>query len=197
MIYNSKDFEFAYYTAQKWRAVRQELLALSNNNFIPWHEEYLYNFGWKVFGLYAFGTRIDENCELCPETTKLAESIPGMVTAGFSTLKPGTRINPHQGQAFAYKDGKVYPIGNDNSKVLRCHLGLIVPQIQNEYECALRVGDRLTTWQEGEWTIFDDTITHSAWNLTQETRVVLLVDFQKKLQKLPVMNNDSTVHNYV
>ena len=100
-------------------------------------EKNLYNQGWKVFGLYAFGNKLEENCQLCPQTTQLVEKIPGLTTAGFSRLASGTKITPHVG----YSD-----------KVLRCHLGLIVP-----LACALRVGSKTKSWQRGKCFIFDDT----------------------------------------
>jgi len=51
--------------------------------------------GWEVFGLFAFGNKLDENCEKCPETTKVLQSIPGMTTAMFSCLRPRSHIRPH------------------------------------------------------------------------------------------------------
>jgi ornithine lipid ester-linked acyl 2-hydroxylase len=101
---------------------------------------------------------IDKNCRLCPETTKLVETIPGLVTAGFSALAPGTHIAPHTG----------YPEG-----VLRCHLGLVIPE-----DCAIRVRDNTRSWQEGKYLVFDDTWEHEAWNKSDRTRVILLLDFK-------------------
>ena len=106
--------------------------------------------------------KLVNNCQLCPETTKLVEQIPGMTTAGFSSLAPDTHILPHTGYS---------------KTVLRCHLGLIVPQ-----GCTLRVGDEKRQWQEGKCLIFDDTVNHEAWNPTEQTRVILLIDFKKSSQ---------------
>ena len=109
---------------------------------------------------------IKKNCELCPETTKALESIPDLVSAGFSSLAPGTSIAPHTG----YPDG-----------LLRCHLGLIIPT-----DCALRVGDQTHSWTEGKCLVFDDTEEHEAWNKSDQTRVVLLLDFKAPVGLLPV-----------
>jgi aspartyl/asparaginyl beta-hydroxylase (cupin superfamily) len=54
---------------------------------------------------------------------------------------------------------------------LICHLPLIVPP-----DCALRVGNQTRGWREGELLVFDDSIEHEAWNLSQEPRVVLIFD---------------------
>ena len=52
---------------------------------------------WKTFFLYGYGYRMDSHCALCPETTRLVESIPGMYTAFFSVLSPGKHIPLHRG----------------------------------------------------------------------------------------------------
>lgn len=85
--------------------------------------------------------------------------LPGMTTAGFSSLVAGTHIKPHIGYSKA---------------VLRCHLGLIVPD-----GCVLRVGTQTRNWQSGKCLIFDDTVEHEAWNNSDKTRIALLIDFKK------------------
>jgi ornithine lipid ester-linked acyl 2-hydroxylase len=157
-FYEAAEFDFALHLEANWEKIRQELAALKGEHFIDWSERYLYKEGWQTFGLYAFGVKIDKNCRLCPETTKLVENIPGLVTAGFSALAPGTHIAPHTG----YPDG-----------VLRCHLGLVIPE-----NCALRVSDTSRSWQEGKCLVFDDTLEHEAWNKSDRTRVILLLDFK-------------------
>ena len=66
-----------------------------------------------------------------------------------------------------------------NNTVLRLHLGLIIPKTYTAIGCAIRVGEEIENWQEGKCLIFDDTIEHEAWNRSHDTRVVLLVDFNK------------------
>lgn len=137
--------------------IRDEFERLSREHLMPWPERRIYNQGWDVFGLWALGRRFDGNCHLCPTTAAMVEAIPGMTTAGFSVMGPGTRIRPHIG----YSDA-----------VLRCHLGLIVPP-----SCGLQVGEEIRQWEEGKCLVFDDTVRHSAWNESTRVRVVLLIDF--------------------
>ncbi|WP_231925988.1 aspartyl/asparaginyl beta-hydroxylase domain-containing protein [Micromonospora echinofusca] len=85
--------------------------------------------------------------------------VPHLTTAGFSRMAPGTRIKPHQGWV---------------TTVYRAHLGLVVPE-----DCALRVGDETRQWREGKTFVFDDTVTHEAWNYGSSDRVVLLFDFAR------------------
>lgn len=160
-FYETQDFPFLVELEENWELIHQELSALRGAHFIDWSERYLYKDGWTTFGLYAYGIAIGKNCALCPETTKLIEKIPNLMTAGFSSLAPGTHISPHTG----------YPEG-----VLRGHLGLVIPNDDPEI-LALRCGDEIRTWQPGKWLVFDDTLEHEAWNHSDRTRVVMLLDF--------------------
>jgi ornithine lipid ester-linked acyl 2-hydroxylase len=159
MFLNPSDFPFIAHLEANWQSIRQELEQLQPQHFMPWTETFLYETGWDVFGLYAFGHKLPQNCQRCPETTRLVEQIPGMTTAGFSSLAPGTHIVPHVGYTNA---------------VLRCHLGLIVPD-----GCALRVGEETRQWQAGKALIFDDTVEHEAWHRGKGDRVVLLIDVKR------------------
>ncbi len=52
------------------------------------------------------------------------------------------------------------------------HLPLVVPR-----DCALNLVDRGEhRWEEGRLVMFDDTYLHEAWNRSDQTRIVLLMD---------------------
>lgn len=177
-------FPFLKSLEDSWEDVLEELNNLlfneAENNksyFQSWHEVEIYEGRWDVYGLYAFGEKLEGNCKRCPKTTSLVESIPGMVTAGFSALAPDTHIRPHVG----YSDS-----------VLRCHLGLITPKPCPDYDrratgaltadtCGIRVGDEFYHWAPGKAFVFDDTLEHEAWNWGDRTRFILLIDFKKQV----------------
>jgi beta-hydroxylase len=172
--------QFVPMLRESWQPIRDELLALDGTRFVPWHETKLCEVGWDVFGLHAFGKRIPENCAMTPFTTSVVERIPGLVTAGFSSLKPMTQIAPHFGYEYVMNpDGSLSTERKLNTTVLRLHLGLVVPPTYTEMGCAIRVGEEVASWKEGECLCFDDAINHEAWNRSQGTRVVLLIDFLK------------------
>ena len=152
-------FAFTTELERNWRAIRSEFLAVEREALMAWPERFLYDDGWEVLGLYAFGARMRDNCERCPVTARLVEAIPGMTTAGFSLLRPGTHIRPHVGYTRA---------------VLRCHLGLVVPP-----GCEMRVGAERRSWEEGRCLVFDDTVEHEVWHRGDAERVILLVDFRR------------------
>jgi beta-hydroxylase len=179
VFFDASQFTATSVLESNWQVIRRELEALPSGDFIPWKETFLYTTGWDVFGLYAFGKRVEDNCRACPETVAIVERIPGLVTAGFSALKPQTHIQPHVGYSYCYSNSGQLDRQELNSSVLRCHLALIVPPALTHFGCAIRVGEELENWVEGKCLVFDDTIQHEAWNRTEGTRVVLIVDFAR------------------
>jgi aspartyl/asparaginyl beta-hydroxylase (cupin superfamily) len=160
MFHDTQEYSFAAVLESHWRAIQAEVANIPPGGYTAWPEKFLYEQGWDVFVLYGFGRRLARNCELCPVTTRVVEQVPGMVTAGFSVLAPGTHIRPHVGYT---------------TQVLRCHLGVVVP----DADCMLRVGSETRSWREGECLIFDDTVEHEAWNRSSAPRTVLLLDFTR------------------
>jgi ornithine lipid ester-linked acyl 2-hydroxylase len=160
VYYDPEQFEFVSRLEENWQTIRAELSQLGEDDFVSYPEKYLLQnrTGWDIFGIYFLGVKIDINCELCPETAKLVKTIPGMITAGFSRLAPESHIVPHAGKP---------------TNVLRCHLGLSVPE-----KCALRVADEIKPWVNGKCMVFDDTSEHEAWNLSAVPRDILLLDFR-------------------
>ena len=160
MFHDPAAFAFVPHFQEHWREIYQEFLRVQVD-LIDWYEGELYGTGWKVLGLFDFphGDPIPRNAERCPVSASLVrEHIPGHGAVGFSVLEPGVKVKPHQG----------YP-----GDFLRCHLGLRCP----EGDCGLRVNGEVRHWSDGGALVFDDRATHEAWNLTGESRVVMLIDF--------------------
>ena len=159
MFLDNKNFPFVSKLEGNWRIILNELRNLPKRDFQPWPERHLYRKGWHVFGLIAFGKRVEPNWRACPKTTNLVTRfVPSCYTLGFSWLDPRTHIKPHLGYTKA---------------ITRCHLGLVTP-----IGARLRVANETRVWQEGKMIIFDDTSEHEAWNNSEVSRVVLLFDIK-------------------
>ncbi|RKP46822.1 aspartyl/asparaginyl beta-hydroxylase domain-containing protein [Trinickia fusca] len=159
MFFAPSTFAFTERLTAHWPTVLAECAALPSSEFAAWPETRLYNQGWDVYGLYVMEKPLLGNCLFCPHTAALVKEIPGLRTAGFSRLAPGTEIRPHVGYSH---------------DVLRLHLTL-----RSHGDCGLRVGGEVRRWTPGHCLIFDDTVEHEAWNRSTAERIVLLVDFTK------------------
>jgi aspartyl/asparaginyl beta-hydroxylase (cupin superfamily) len=171
-VYTKDDFPWAAELEREWRTIRGELdRVLLRKNELPNVQEITVDAAsithddrWKIFLFVAYGVQSRRNCELCPETWRIVQRIPGMRTAMFSILEPGKRIPPHRGPY---------------NGVLRLHLGLVVQEPREL--AAIRIGSEVRHWREGQALIFDDAYEHEAWNETGHERVVLFIDFAKPL----------------
>ncbi|HEU4663520.1 MAG TPA: aspartyl/asparaginyl beta-hydroxylase domain-containing protein [Dokdonella sp.] len=118
---------------------------------------------WDAFFFFRHGIRNEANAARCPRTAALLETLPlcrireHSPEVCFSVLTPGSHILPHRGVT--------------NTRVVT-HLPLVVPA----GDLALAVGDELLRWQEGRCFSFDDSFEHEAWNRSDATRIVMLLD---------------------
>lgn len=92
MFVDARQFEFVSYLESNWRGIRDEYLALPEDVFEPWVQREMYGEGWSVYGLHAFGERIEPALASYPQTARHLSEVPGLTTAGFSRLAPQTHI---------------------------------------------------------------------------------------------------------
>ena len=99
----------------------------------------------------------------CPIITKLIKNIgPKLKTALISKLGPQINLKPHQGWA------------DLSNNILRCHYGINVPE-----KCGLIVNNEIKEMNEERWLIFDDSHEHSAYNMSNQNRYVLIIDLER------------------
>ena len=162
-FYDPSQFEWVQPLEASFLLVKHELQTLLESECRDF-KEYKSEFanvlpGWNTFNLFIHGERVEENCRLCPTTVALLESLPRFEKQHimFSALNPHSHLPPHYG-----------PMNG----ILRAHLPLVVPE-----GCRIRVGNDVRTWQEGKVLVFDDSYNHEVWNDSDQTRVVLFVNF--------------------
>ena len=119
---------------------------------------------WKTFAFRIFSKRVTENCDLCPDTARILDDIPGLRNAWFSILAPHYHIPPHFGPTRA---------------LVRCHLALRVPA--DGERCWIRVDNEIHHWQQGQCLVFDDTYEHEVRNDTDQLRAVLFLDVDRPM----------------
>ncbi len=124
---------------------------------------------WSAYFLWNQGTPHLGHLARCPTTACVLEAAavprPRIAarapTAFFSLLEANTKIPPHTGVT--------------NTR-LTVHLPLIVPPA-----CGFRVGGTTREWVPGKAWVFDDTIEHEAWNLSDTPRAILIFDIWNPL----------------
>ncbi|WP_082450012.1 aspartyl/asparaginyl beta-hydroxylase domain-containing protein [Sphingomonas sp. Leaf231] len=172
-VLDVRDFPWTALLRDRWHDIREEAIrvalvgdaAPSLSTISPDHRAIAAPGKWRSFFLWGYGYRIDENLARCPQTREVIERVPGLVSAFFSILAPGTHIPEHRGVS---------------KGLVTCHLALIVPR---DGDVRMRVHDRMVRWAEGETLVFDDTYRHEVWNETSGTRVVLLIQFERPLRR--------------
>ena len=166
------------------------------NKWQDWVEKNLYNKtetkSWKIFPFYAFGTWANDNCKACPIITKFLKSLKNLKLATLSKLSSKIKLVPHRGWGF------------HSNNVIRCHYGIVVPKLcyisvsnyepnitklplyeNNKYKIDnypnnINYNNELIQFHKKfEWVIFDDSKTHYAENLSDEDRIVLIIDIER------------------
>ena len=172
-VLDMRSFGWTVALRRNWQVIRDEAVAValqgeaapSLATISPDHRAIAEVNKWKSFFLWGYGFAIPENIALCPATAAIVRQVPGLNSAFFSILAPGTHIPAHRGVT---------------KGLITCHLGLIVPR---DGDVRMRVGERIVRWSEGETLVFDDTYDHEVWNDTASTRVVLLIQFERPLRR--------------
>ena len=152
-----------------WPAIAEEAMvaigaAPALHDISPDHQRIAPPAQWRAFFLHGYGERFEPNIARCPRTAAAVARVPGLNSAFFSILAPGTHIPEHRGVT---------------KGLITCHLGLRVPQ---QGSCRMNVGGETVGWAEGRTLVFDDTYRHEVWNDTGATRIVLLIQFRRPLR---------------
>ena len=164
-VFPTELFPWAVELERNWEVIRAELDAVLRarailpplNTLAPDHTRITNDSDWKSFFLWGYGYRNDANCRRCPETARLVEQVPGLLTALFGVLEPGGVIKRHKGVTKA---------------MLTCHMGLRVPKRRERCYMQLE-GEQDYVWEEGRAFVWDDTFKHGVVNDTDELRVIL------------------------
>jgi ornithine lipid ester-linked acyl 2-hydroxylase len=166
-FFDPQDYPWVEQLESQWTVIRQELDALlqaNGDSLTPYFNPDLVSGEgvWKTFPLFFWKKKYKENCQKCPQTTAILESIPHMIGASFSMLEPEAAVMPHNG---------------DTNAIARCHLGLLIPD--SLPACGLGVGDESRSWEDGKLVMFCDAHLHTAWNRTPHRRFILILDVMR------------------
>lgn len=170
--YSTKNIDWCRELRNNYKVIKKEYVDYVHNNQLKRFRDIDNNqknldvgiIPWKILMLRVYNKDTNK-IQYFPKTYELIKKIPGCTLAMFSVLPPNKILLPHYGPS---------------SSVLRYHLGLITPK--DTSKCFLNVNNIIYNWKEGNDVMFDDTYLHSAENNTNETRVVLFLDIQRKFK---------------
>lgn len=179
-VMNPDDFPWATTLEKNFPVIRRELdQVLEFRQSLPklhevQREQYRVSADdkWRVFVISGWGHVSEAGERMCPETARLVREIPGVRSALFSILDAGAQVPDHRGHI---------------KGLLRGHLAMRVPEEREK--CFLRVENEVCHWEEGKLLIFDDSYRHEVQNNTDEERIVLLLHFDRPMNRLGRFTN--------
>ena len=143
---------------------------LEANGMVPYFHQSMVNRKdtWKTLGLKFWNIELYKYRSHFPLTYRWLKQHPDVIALSYSKLEPFSRILPHAG---------------DTNGIYRVHLGIDVPE--GLPRCGFRVKDEKRSWGEREFLGFLDAFEHEAWNETEKSRVIMMIDvirpeFRKK-----------------
>jgi len=161
--------------SENWETIRDEAAKLNDKGAIKASDDLddlgfnsFFRRGWTRFYIKWYGSSLASASELCPETSRMVESIPSIKGAMFAMLPPGARLGKHR-DPFAGS--------------LRYHMGLQTP---NDDACFIEVDGTKYSWRDGEVVMFDETFIHYAENQTDENRIILFLDIKRPVTFAPI-----------
>ena len=159
---NTENFEWAKEFQRHFEEIKNEFYQfLNSKDLSPYFNTSMVKSDndWRTIALKSWSVELYKNQVSFPFTTKLINKYPEIISASFNLLEPKSIIKPHVG---------------DTNAIYRCHLGLTVPE--GLPSCGFEVRGQQRPWVENEWIIFLDAFEHTAFNQTNNPRVILLLD---------------------
>ena len=114
---------------------------------------------WKTISLKWWDIEFRKRQRFFPKTIGIVRKYPEIISLSFNQLEPNGKILPHCG---------------DTNAIYRCHLGLEVPA--SLPITGFRVREETRSWSNGKWLIFMDAYNHEAFNLSDQKRIIMVVD---------------------
>lgn len=158
-----------------WETIRDEALALQAKGELevinePGSAAYydvgfrtFHKYGWRKFYLKWYGYTHTSAQNLCPKTTEILSKIKNINGAMFAYMPANSELTRH-----------LDPVACS----LRYHLGLETP---NSDDCFINVDGQTYSWRDGKDVLFDETYLHFVKNNTDDSRLILMCDFERPM----------------
>ncbi|TBR38263.1 aspartyl/asparaginyl beta-hydroxylase domain-containing protein [Marinomonas agarivorans] len=174
-IIDTKQFTELDELRANWETIRDEALALHTKGELdainqPGSAAYydvgfrtFHKYGWRKFYLKWYGYTHTSAQNLCPKTTEILSKVKNINGAMFAYMPANSELTRH-----------LDPVACS----LRYHLGLETP---NSDDCFINVDGQAYSWRDGEDLLFDETYLHFVKNNTDDSRLILMCDFERPM----------------
>ncbi|MEP3350320.1 MAG: aspartyl/asparaginyl beta-hydroxylase domain-containing protein [Marinomonas sp.] len=168
-----------------WEVIRDEALALQQEgelesvNTLGSDAYYdvgfrtFHKYGWRKFYLKWYGYSHTSAQKSCPKTVEILSKIKNINGAMFAYMPANSELTRH-----------LDPVACS----LRYHLGLETP---NSDDCFINIDGEQYSWRDGKDLLFDETYLHFVKNNTEESRLILMCDFNRPVNPLGKLINIS------
>lgn len=156
-----------------WEVIRDEALALQqegeleNINALGSDAYYdvgfrtFHKYGWRKFYLKWYGYTHTSAQNRCPKTVEILSKVKNINGAMFAFMPANSELTRH-----------LDPVACS----LRYHLGLETP---NSDDCFINIDGEQYSWRDGKDLLFDETYLHFVKNNTEQSRLILMCDFNR------------------
>ncbi|BDX01879.1 aspartyl/asparaginyl beta-hydroxylase [Marinomonas pontica] len=161
-----------------WEIIRDEALALQQQGDLeninkPGSDAYydvgfrtFHKYGWRKFYVKWYGYTHTSAQTMCPKTTEILSKIKNINGAMFAFMPANSELTRH-----------LDPVACS----LRYHLGLETP---NSDDCFINIDGEQYAWRDGKDLLFDETYLHFVKNNTDQSRLILMCDFDRPVNPL-------------
>jgi len=156
-----------------WEVIRDEALALQQEgelesiNTLGSDAYYdvgfrtFHKYGWRKFYLKWYGYTHTSAQNRCPKTVEILSKVKNINGAMFAFMPANSELTRH-----------LDPVACS----LRYHLGLETP---NSDDCFINIDGEQYSWRDGKDLLFDETYLHFVKNNTEQSRLILMCDFNR------------------
>ena len=156
-----------------WEVIRDEALALQEEgeleNINAQGSDAYYDvgfrtfhkYGWRKFYLTWYGYTHTSAQNRCPKTVELLSKVKNINGAMFAFMPANSELTRH-----------LDPVACS----LRYHLGLETPDSD---DCFINIDGEQYSWRNGKDLLFDETYLHFVKNNTEQSRLILMCDFNR------------------
>ena len=124
--------------------------------------------------------KITKNFNEFDDIIDIIKKIPHCFQCFINFIEPNTIVDKHTDTNLVSMIGDdVQELENFGNKLYQCVFAISIPSKKPEL-CAFNIGGIIHPTKDGEITIFDGSVEHYGWNFTDDWRITMVIDLDRK-----------------